>query len=279
MYIRCWGSRGSIPVSGPSYLKYGGETTCMEIRSEKGDLIVIDAGSGLRCLGDSLAKEKVKKIDLLFTHAHYDHIIGFPFFAPFLYNKASHLTIHGCPFNTNSYRDVIKGIMTAPYCPVELKMIPAKLTFNKVCSKPFKIGPIKITPIMLSHPNGGLGYKFEEGGKSFVFLTDNELDYIHPTGQSFEDYIEFCDSADLLIHDAEYTTKDYNRSWGHSTLNSTLKLSLSAGVKKLGLFHLNQRRTDKQVDAMVASARKMVDRKKSDMEVFAVSNTFEIKLK
>lgn len=277
MFIRCWGSRGSIPVSGPLYDKYGGDTTCMEVRSDKGDIIVIDAGSGLRSLGDRLAKEKVKKIDMLFTHAHFDHIIGFPFFAP-IYSKSLQMTVHGCPFKHNSFRDIIKGIMTSPYCPVELEMIPAKLRFDKVCSKTFKIGSMKITPIRLSHPNDGLGFKFQEGGKTFVFLTDNELDYIHPNGMDFEEYVDFCDSADLLIHDAEYTTKDYNRSWGHSTYTTTLKLALTAGVKKLGLFHLNQRRTDKQVDAMVESARKMVARKKSNLDVFAVGNTFEIKL-
>ena len=277
MYIRCWGSRGSIPVSGSCYNRYGGDTTCMEIRSSKGDLIVIDTGSGCRSLGDKLAAEKIRKFDILYTHAHIDHLMGFPFFVP-IYNKENTITIHGCPFTMSSYKNILKGIMTAPYCPVEFKSIPAKLDFKIIESRPFRIGSLKITPIKLSHPNGGLGFSFEENGKKFVFLTDNELEYRHPNGFDHEDYAAFCRDADLLIHDAEYTPQDYNRAWGHSIFTHSVKLAIVAGVKRLGMFHINQRRTDRQVDSMVKLARNLIATLKADVDCFAVGNQYKITL-
>jgi phosphoribosyl 1,2-cyclic phosphodiesterase len=278
MYIKCWGSRGSISVSGTWCNRYGGDTTCLEIRSEKGDLIVVDAGSGIRALGCKLLNEKENKFDLLFANAHLDHVSGFPFFLP-VYRKDTEIIVHGNPFDYPSYRVILRGLMTEPYHPFEFDDIPAKLTFDKIGTKPFKIGSLSITPILLSHPNGGMGFKFQEKGRSFVFLTDNELEYIHPNGMSLDAYIDFCKGADLLIHDAEYTPKDYNRTWGHSMYTSAVDLGIRAGVKKLGLFHHNQKRTDDQVDKIVHASNKMVVDRRSKINVFAVGNSFETRLK
>jgi phosphoribosyl 1,2-cyclic phosphodiesterase len=265
-------------VSGARYDRYGGDTACLEIRSERGDVIVVDAGTGIRCLGNRLAKERIRRLHLVFTHAHLDHIMGFPFFSPVLYQKSSEILVHGRPYDRRSYRDIIRGIMSSPYCPVEFEDIPAKLQFDAIGTRRFHIGPIRVTPIPLSHPNGGVGFRFEEKGRSFVFLTDNELEFAHPTGLEVEEYVDFCRNADLLIHDAEYTQRDYNRAWGHSVYTSAVKLGIDAGVKRLGMFHLNQKRTDDQVDAMVETARALVLRRKSDMECFAVGNKFEARL-
>jgi phosphoribosyl 1,2-cyclic phosphodiesterase len=278
MIIRCWGSRGSIPVSGEQYLRYGGDTTCLEVRSGRGDLIVVDAGSGIRGLGYKLITERVRAFDMLFTHAHLDHVSGFPFFLP-IYRKETRIIIHGNPFVNHSYNRILGGIMTSPYHPFEFNEIPSKLSFDKVGTRPFKIGSIAITPILLSHPNGGIGYKFEEKGKSFVFLTDNELEYIHPSGMSIEAYIDFSRNADLLIHDAEYLPKDYNRTWGHSMYTSAVDLGIRARAKRLGLFHHNQKRTDDQIDATVTAAQKLIARQKSSLDCFAVGPSFEINLK
>ena len=280
MYIRCWGSRGSIPVSGPEYVKYGGDTTCMEVRTGSGDIIVVDAGSGIRRLGEKLSAEKVSRIHLVFTHAHLDHISGLPFFVP-LYMKGVDITVYGCPFEYDSYRDIMHGIMRNPYCPVDIEdreKVESELSYVTVEHEPFTIGSLTLTPITLSHPDGGLGYRFEEGGKSFVFLTDNELEYVHPGGLQPQEYADFSRDADLLIHDAEYTQKDYNASWGHSIFTSAVKLGLDAGAKRLGMFHLNQKRSDDQVDAMVGEGRKLIEKKKSNMECFAVGSGFEMKL-
>jgi phosphoribosyl 1,2-cyclic phosphodiesterase len=287
MFIRCWGSRGSIPVSGPQFEKYGGDTTCMEVRSKKGDVLVIDAGSGLRNLGYALVKERAGRITMIFTHAHLDHLMGFPFFAP-LFSSSTKLTVRGPRLNKDSFRDVMADFLGQPYFPVQLgdKDIRSKVTFDDVDTAPFSVGGFRITPIELSHPkNGGRGYRIEEGGTSFVFLTDNELGYIHGGGRSFEEYVEFAKDADLLIHDAEYTQKDYRRilavseqPWGHSLFTDAVRLAIAAGVKRFGLFHHNQKRSDAQVDAMVKSARGMIRKHRSNIECFAVSDSFSLTL-
>jgi phosphoribosyl 1,2-cyclic phosphodiesterase len=279
MHIRCWGSRGSLPVSGRQFIRYGGDTTCLEIRSDKGDVIVVDAGTGIRALGTKLARSKVKKLDMLFTHAHLDHIMGFPFFNP-VYRVGTEITIHGCSFHFPSYREILMGIMCSPYFPVDLDVVRAHLKFDNCCTEPFAIGSITVRPICLSHPNGGLGFRFEEGDVSFVFLTDNELEFMHPGGKTFEEYAEFSSGADLLIHDAEFSAKDYpyNRRFGHSVFSDAVRLGLAAGAGRLGLFHLNRERTDDQVDAMVKASETIVRKSKASMKCFAVGNSFEITL-
>ncbi len=287
MLIRCWGARGSIPVSGPQFEKYGGDTTCIEVRSKKGEVIVIDAGSGLRNLGYSLAKEKVKKITMLFTHAHLDHLMGFPFFAP-LFSSGMKLTLRGPRLNKGSFHEVLADFLGQPYFPVQLgdKDIRSKLNFVDIDTEPFSVGSFRITPIELSHPkNGGRGYRIEEGGASFVFLTDNELGYVHGGGRSFEEYVDFARDADLLIHDAEYTQKDYRhilavseQPWGHSLFTDAVRLAVEAQVKRFGLFHHNQKRTDAQVDSMAKSARSIFRKKRVSTECFAVGDSFVMTL-
>jgi phosphoribosyl 1,2-cyclic phosphodiesterase len=282
MYIRCWGSRGSIPVSGKDFLRYGGDTTCIEIRSKENDLILIDAGTGLRNFGNSLAPGDIKNFTILFTHAHWDHIMGLPFFWP-LYAKGTTITMRGNPFGYGSYREIFAGIMRSPYFPVELtdKDIRAKLIFKNLPKTAFNIGNIRIETVPLSHPkNGGTGFRFEEDGKSFVFLTDNELGFVHDGGLMFDDYVEFARDADLLIHDGEYTNKDYKAhlSWGHSLFIDAVKLGIKAKAKKMGIFHLNSLRTDKQVDAIVRESELLIKAQKSTMKCFGVSSSFSTTL-
>ena len=256
MLITCWGSRGSIPVSGRKYLKYGGDTTSLQIRAKSGDMIAVDAGTGIRRFGNSLADENVHSINFLFTHAHWDHLMGFPFFKP-LYFEHAEFHMHGCPFHTQFVETILSTVMAPPNFPVKYDDVKAQITYEKACPQEFKIGSVAVTPIPLNHPNGGSGYKFEEDGKSFVFLTDNELGFIHPGGRTFKEYVDFAAGADLLIHDSEYTPEEYQSliEWGHSVYTDVLKLAQEAGVKKLGLFHLNQERTDDQMDDMVNTCR------------------------
>lgn len=287
MYIRCWGSRGSISVSGREYIKYGGSTTCMEIRSKKGDLIVIDAGAGIRTLGNQLMQEHVSSIEMLFTHAHWDHLMGFPFFKP-IFNSGINISIRGCSFSKSSMKPIINRLMSRPYFPVQLsdKDIRANLIFRKLSKKPFAIGSITIQTIPLSHPkDGGIGYRFEEDGKSFVFLTDNELGYVHKGGCTFEEYCAFGAGADLLIHDSEFEDKEYQTilkaseaPWGHSVVSDVVRLGICADVKRLGLFHHNAMRNDDQVDDMVVRAASLMARKKKKIPCFAVGSSFEITL-
>ncbi len=279
MHIRCWGSRGSLPVSGRQFNRYGGDTTCLEIRTKNGGVIVVDAGTGIRALGTKLARARVKRFDMLFTHAHLDHIMGFPFFNP-VYQKGTHITVHGGNVPLPSYREVLQGVMCAPYFPVDLASVSARLHFRERGAAPFTVSGVTVRTIFLSHPNGGLGFRFEEGKSSFVFLTDNEPAFGHPGGRSFEEYADFSRDADLLIHDAEFSENDYpaNRSFGHSLFSDAVMLGLKAGAKRLGMFHLNRERTDGQVDAMTRASCRIVKRNYGRMELFAVGNTFQITL-
>lgn len=279
MMIRCWGARGSIPVSGEEYLRYGGDTTCIEIRTKSDEIIIIDAGSSIRRLGSRLLAEGRQQYTMIFTHAHWDHLMGFPFFKP-IYVEGTRITMYGCPFAQASVKQMIGRIMTPPNFPVRFEDIKAEVTYHEACADSFFFGSVIVSPIPLSHPNQGQGYKFEEDGKRFVFLTDNELTYKHPGGLGYDDYRDFSRGADLLIHDAEFREEDYQktRTWGHSVYTDTLALALDAGVKKLGLFHHNQDRSDTAVDEMVADCRRIIADRRSSLDCFAVSQDMEITL-
>jgi phosphoribosyl 1,2-cyclic phosphodiesterase len=271
MLIKCWGSRGSIPVSGNEYLKYGGDTTCIEIRTKSDDIIIIDAGTGIRRLGNQLINEGRYEYHFIFTHAHWDHLMGFPFFKPIFYSRSKFL-MHRCPFQSNFVETVLAKLMSPPYFPVRYDELLADISYQEACPSPFEIGSVSIEPIPLSHPNRGSGYKFIEDDKSFVFLTDNELGFIHSGGVAYEDYVKFSMKADLLIHDAEYTPEEYEQTkkWGHSMYTEVLDLAFEAEVKHLGLFHLNQDRTDKDMDEIIEICKQRIIVKGQTTDCFAV---------
>ncbi|MHC4481647.1 MAG: MBL fold metallo-hydrolase [Planctomycetota bacterium] len=279
MLIRCWGARGSIPVSGAQYLRYGGDSTCTELRTGDGKVIVIDAGSGIRRLGKLLVAEGVSDIHLLFTHAHWDHLLGFPFFQP-LYESGCSIRILGAPSAQSSIRQMISETMAPPNFPVPLEDVHAEVTFSEDCRDPFAIGTVGITPMPLSHPDHGLGYRFAEDGRTFVFLTDNELAFQHPGGARFDDYARFCQGADLLVHDAEFTPAEYahTRTWGHSRFTDAVELATRADVAALGLFHHNADRTDDQVDEIVAACRRIIADNTARIECFAAAQDMERRL-
>ena len=272
MVIRCWGSRGSIPVSGKEYLKYGGDTTCLEIRTQSDDIIIVDAGTGIRRLGHQLAREERWHYNFIFTHAHWDHLMGFPFFKP-LYFRRTNIRMHRCPFHNKFVESILSKVMAPPNFPVKYRDIKAQMLYEDACPAEFEIGSVTVVPIALSHPNGGSGYKFIEDGKTFVFLTDNELGFVHPGGRPYGDYVNFSKGADLLIHDAEYTPEEYERflEWGHSVYSDALRLAQEAEVSALGLFHLNQERTDQDMDDIVAVCRTHIVENKLGFECSAVA--------
>ena len=167
MYIKCWGSRGSIPVSGVDYIKYGGDTTCMEIRTKNDDIIIVDAGTGIRRLGNQLIEENLFKYNIIFTHAHWDHLMGFPFFKP-LYFERSEFLMYRCPFHSKFVETVLSKVMSPPNFPVQYSEVKAQIKYLEACPTTFEIDSVAIEPIPISHPNSGSGYKFSENGKSFV---------------------------------------------------------------------------------------------------------------
>ncbi|KJS31850.1 MAG: metal-dependent hydrolase [Desulfatitalea sp. BRH_c12] len=279
MIIRCWGSRGSIPVSGREYIKYGGDTTCLEIRTQSDDIIIVDAGTGIRRLGNQLIREGRYQYNFLLTHGHWDHLMGFPFFKP-LFLDRSEIRMHRGPFHKKFMESMFSKVMAPPNFPVRYSDLKARIVYQESSPEQFRIGSVTVIPIQISHPNTGKGYKFIEDGKSFVFLTDNELGFIHPGGLSSSDYTNFCEGADLLIHDAEYTPQEYQMlfEWGHSSYVDVLELAFKANVKRLGLFHLNQERTDEEVDHMVDACRKIITERGRRLECFAVGAGMEFEV-
>ena len=278
MIIRCWGSRGSIPVSGTEFVRYGGDTTCVEVESNKGDIVLLDAGTGIRNFCDRFDEAHRRTIHLVFTHVHIDHVVGFPYFSP-LYDERATLHIYGCPCGADSVETALRKLMRSPYFPVDLSALSAEIIFHEISVAPFNIGALKLTPIRLSHPNGGNGYRIEERDKAFVFLTDNELEY-DKSGGDTEYFEEFCQNADLLMHDAEYTDEEYKRfeSWGHSKYTDAVRLALATKVKKLGLFHINARRTDDQMDEILSDAQNIINKSGSDLDCFGVRTGLEINI-
>lgn len=277
MRIKIWGCRGSIATPGPSTNKYGGNTTCVEVRLDSGPLIIFDAGSGLRGLGKSLSKEEATtEFYIYLTHAHWDHLAGFPFFLPAYAPKYS-IHVRGGPKPKGALEGFLKQQMKPPYFPVPYRMMNAKFDFTLGGPRKRNIGEAEVIPIPINHPNGGYGFKVIENGVSFVFIPDNELDFLHEGGLSREDYVQFAKNADLFFHDAQYSDAEYinKKSWGHTPFTATLKLGLDAEVKRLGLFHHDPDHSDDDMDQIEELAKTLAAGVGSSIDVFAVKEGME----
>ncbi|GAB4267632.1 MAG: MBL fold metallo-hydrolase [Candidatus Rifleibacteriota bacterium] len=280
MKIKVWGCRGTLPTPGKHTLKYGGNTTCLEIRNKKNALTIVDAGSGIRLLGKKLLKEEdLTEMCLMLTHSHWDHLMGFPFFLPAYFSKYK-INVCGVASARNYMCQSLARQLEAPYFPVNFEDLKAKFNFG--CSGPgcARCSNLEISSIQLSHPNGGFGYKFVEDGRTFVFLTDNELGYQHEGGLLPYEYVDFAKNADLLLHDAQYTEEEYEKtkSWGHSTYKQALSLALDARVKRFGIIHHDPDRTDEQLDKFIPELQQKAENMGADLEVFAVYDGMEFNL-
>jgi phosphoribosyl 1,2-cyclic phosphodiesterase len=279
MQVRCWGARGSVPVSGIRYLNYGGDTPCLEIRSKDGKAVVLDCGTGMRRLGGLLQEEGCREIDILLSHVHWDHIIGFPFFKP-LHDPRTTIRLHGCPVLQGNLLKLLSQTMHQPHFPVRLDQVAATVEYLPDCTSPLGLGSILVESIGLSHTSLGRGFRLTEGSSSMVFLTDNELRFAHRGGRSFAEYEEFCRGTDLLVHDAEFSQPEYEvtRGWGHSTYLDALDLAVSAGVKRFALFHHNRERSDQELDAIVDECRGILNAKGVEMECFAMAQDMTLSI-
>ncbi|MEO0189955.1 MAG: MBL fold metallo-hydrolase, partial [candidate division WOR-3 bacterium] len=254
MFLKFYGTRGSIPVSGSSTIEYGGNTTCLYIETKSGEPIIIDAGSGIRELGIYLMQNKKTTLSLIFTHYHWDHIQGFPFFAP-VYSKNTSVNIYG-PDNEVGVKKALSYQMRIPFFPtIKLTDLPARFRFNKIKPK-FKIGNIAIQVIQNNHPNYTLGLKFNEDKKSVVFLTDNELQSPNPR-TPYKRFVKFVQNADLLIHDAQYVDENYQTKigWGHSTYNQVMQLAKDGGIKRIIFTHHDPSSSDNFINAILKDIR------------------------
>jgi len=279
MRVKFWGTRGSIAVPGKQTIRYGGNTTCLEITLDSGRVVIIDAGTGIRALGDKLASENERvEILLLVSHIHWDHVLGFPYFMP-LYKSSSRIRIDGYPTCVNGLRNTFDNRMGDGFFPVRFADLKAEIRYLEILKhKALEIDDTMIDAVPLHHPQGGFGFRFREGKKTMVFLTDNELRKDGWEGRSPHDYVEFCRDADLLIHDAQYTPEeiDERRNWGHSDYLSALDMAYEAGVKSLVLFHHDPSRKDAEVSLIRDRCETLVRSKKSSLVIHAAREEEEI---
>ena len=287
MIVKIWGCRGSLPTPGANTLRYGGETTSIEVRSSSGQCIAIDAGSGIRNMGHALVNDTtVSHISLLVTHSHWDHLLGFPFFAP-AYDARFSIALCGGPKGQRTVWDYLTHQFEAPYFPIDATALQATFTHGCACNRafcdhtlPFSDRSIECHSIPLNHPNGGYGFKFVEDGKTFVFLTDNEIRFQHAKGPSRDVFVNECRGADVLFHDAQYTEVEYSgkRGWGHSTYMDAVDLAMESGVKRLGLFHHDPEHSDEDIDREVDECRNRIHSAGSDLDCFACADGMVVEL-
>lgn len=254
MNIRFWGVRGSLPAPGPDTVRYGGNTSCVSIDLNERDVLIVDAGSGVRALGQTLVQQG-KRVIFLLSHIHWDHIQGFPFFTP-IYVPGQDITILN-----NRSPDWIARLfaqMDGSYFPVKFEHLAARINIVFETAETFFTAfGLKVTSIETNHPGGCLGYRFERDGCVFVYISDNELDPPGEPATSFHDFVDFCRGADLLLHDAQYVEADMpqKRGWGHSRVRQVCDLAAAAGVKRLALFHHDPARSDEALAAVEADAQ------------------------
>ena len=257
MRIKIWGVRGSTPTPAAENLRYGGNTPCLEFRSEAGTLLIVDCGSGLRLLGKALAKEfgnRPIRAHVLLSHYHWDHIQGLPFFSP-LYNKMNNFHFHSFYHPQASLEEVLDGQMSDPYFPVDMSVMPARRRFSEIKKSPFKIKDFTIHAREINHPQGCLCFRIENKSRAVVFATDIEPG----EPESDRTVCEMARGADLLIYDAQYTREQLKREkkgWGHSTWEDAVRVSQDAKVKELILFHHDPDRDDDSIDRIQESARR-----------------------
>ncbi|MFI5236534.1 MAG: MBL fold metallo-hydrolase [Ignavibacteriales bacterium] len=280
MLVKFYGTRGSIPVCSPGFQEFGGNTTCIQIRvKETNNIAVLDAGTGIRELGKDFLKSghKQDEIFIAFTHFHWDHIQGFPFFAPALVkNQKINILALGWGYKLNSLEDIFRTQMRKEYFPVQLEKMGADFNFMllKETKKVFEPRVKKPTPVLVktnkhNHPGGAYGYRIERKGKVIVFCTDIEH------GISIdENVVKFAENADLLIHDAQYTDEELKKKsgWGHSSFNQAIEVAERANVKLLALTHHDPDHDDEFLKKMEVKCQKrfsncFVAREKTEIEI------------
>ena len=294
--IKFWGTRGSIGVPGVGTVRYGGNTTCVELRAD-GEIIVLDAGSGIRPLGSTLHREfgaKPIKLSLLITHAHWDHIQGLPFFSP-VYDKKNEIRVLGYNGIDTSFSEILAEPMKAPFFPVAMRELSGTVDIKALTKMEFTIGKVQVRAMFVNHPGVCAGYRLLTSAGSIAFLPDHEpYDFLHSArgnqmsaeqtkkigAEERASLIQFLHGSDILILDAQYTDEEYQRhiGWGHGSVSSVVSLALDAEVHRLLLFHHDPGHDDQMVEKMVECARELVATSGKPLEVEAAQEGSEILL-
>jgi CheY-like chemotaxis protein/ribonuclease BN (tRNA processing enzyme) len=277
-YWKLWGTRGSIPVTGAKYTRHGGNTACLEI-SRNDQTIVIDAGSGIRDLGLELAKSAPRHIHLLIGHTHWDHIQGFPFFAP-AYIPGFKIDIYGAPGFGKDLQSIFRGQLDRDYFPVELQDMAADLHFHRLESSPIVFGDVSIYWEFMNHPGATVGFRIETAGRKLVYITDNEFlkgyvgppHDIHresPAAEPFRKIIDFANEADLLIGEAQYPNSEYPKKigWGHSSVSNACVLTRETGAKRWIVTHHDPMHDDDALQRKLGLTRQILQSMNCNIEV------------
>lgn len=279
MRVTFYGVRGSVPAPGPQTARYGGNTSCVEVLLADGTTLALDAGTGLRALGNTLINEgRASSVHLLLSHTHWDHVLGLPFFAP-LWSKENHLIVY--PLANDAQERFQRNIFDDIHFPVSVNDIPAKVEFVKPDSDVWRVGSAKIRRIFLNHPGGAQGFRIDDDdGSSIAYLTDNELGSKNAKITA-DELAHFADEVDLLIHDSQYIVADMPRKlgWGHSVVDDVLTLGVLAEPKRLALFHHDPDRDDDALDAIGERAKRWMGEHSPSTEVIVASEGMALDLK
>ena len=258
MRVKVWGARGSIPCPGPDTVRYGGNTSCVQVTLSDGEQLVLDAGTGIRNL--KLPDDEPRRIHILLTHLHLDHIQGLMFFAP-LFDARNEITIWGPPMDGVSLRDRIARYLSAPLTPVELREVPCRLEFRECPAGEWQIGSATVRADFVNHRGPTLGYAIAEPGASFCYIPDHEPALIGPLDELDAPWISGYSLAldtDLLLHDCQYTDDEYpsHFGWGHSSLSDALTFARRTRAKRTLLSHHDPDHSDDDLDALHDVARR-----------------------
>ena len=268
-----WGTRGSIPAPGKDKSRYGGNTSCIEINLPDHELIILDAGTGIRELGNSLMlrNEKVRA-HIFISHYHWDHIQGLPFFAP-AYHAGNSLTIWGPEHPEFPLNKILSSQMESIHFPVESSSLSANITFKKLSPKNYFFSDTELKILRTNHPGINFSYSFTFNKRRFIYMTDNELLPKVAKAKSHiayerEDFIRFIHGADILIHDAQFSDMDYikKKGWGHSPWREAAKLAAESEVKHFVLFHHDPNHSDGIIDSFVKECKEELKKMRTSIK-------------
>lgn len=285
MLVRFWGTRGSIPTPGPRTTKYGGNTSCVEVRTDDGTLIVLDCGTGARELGQYLlsSASQALRVYLFIGHTHWDHIQGFPFFVP-AFLPGTELHIYAPRGFQQNLEDALAGQMQYSYFPVTLRDLRSQLHFTELEEGFFRVGDVLVETQHLNHTNPTIAYRITADGATVAYVTDHEP-FWRLSGRSFrhpgdQRHVAFIKDADLVVHDAQYTEEEYPQrlGWGHSTIEYATEVAVAAHARRLALFHHDPSRDDDMLERMEERARTRTTARSSSLEIFAAAEGQEIEL-
>jgi phosphoribosyl 1,2-cyclic phosphodiesterase len=253
MRVKLWGVRGSVPVPGRGAERYGGNTSCVQVTAGDGSQIVLDAGTGIRELGTEMAG-RCRRVHVLLTHLHLDHIQGLMFFAPF-FDPGVEITVWGPPAAGRSLRKRLARYISNPLSPIEIGELPARVTFRDVPAEPWRIGEVQVKASLVAHRGPTLGYRLSENGTSLCYLPDHEPALGQDLATSATAWMSghaLARGASLLLHDCQYTEREYpaHRGWGHSSLPDALTFAARCEARRVLLVHHDPAHDDDVLDAV-----------------------------